>query len=173
MEGLVENGGDTLVCSQCGKQWEVDLYCVMREAGSDPWKPIKEYADLMFREEETIPVEHDFGDHLENGEQVYLQSGDITLYDEPEYPKLRKIGDGELLLTNRGLVFIKKSDEKSFKYSFEKIRGWSVEKNFIFQIGMKDKEICRFEMHRESCLKWELYFEYVRKLITTDSDIIR
>ncbi len=168
LEGLVEKGGDTLVCSQCGKQWEVNLYCMMRETGSDLWKPIKEYADLMFREGEIIPIEYDIGDHLEYGEQVYLQSGEITLYDQPGYPKLRKIDDGLLLLTNRGLVFIKKSDERSFRYSFDKIRGWSVEKNFIFQIGMEDKVIGRFEMQHESCLKWEYYFDYVRKLMKID-----
>jgi 1-acyl-sn-glycerol-3-phosphate acyltransferase len=164
LEGLIEKGGDTLVCSQCGKQWEVNLNCMIREVGSDSWKPIKEYADLMFREEEIFPVEYDIGDHLENGEQVYLQSGEITLYDQPRYPRLRKIDNGKLLLTNRGLVFIKKSDEKSFRYSFEKIRGSSVEKNYIFQVGMNNKKIGRFEMQRESCPKWEYYFDYVRKI---------
>ncbi len=146
---------------------------MMREAGSDLWKPIKEYADLMFREEEIIPIEYDFGDHLEDGEQVYLQSRRITLYYQPRYPKLRKIDDGLLLLTNRGLVFIKKSDERNFRYSFEKIRGWSVEKNFIFQIGMKDKEICRFEMQHESSLKWEFYFDYVRKLNSNEIERVK
>ena len=41
--------------------------------------------------------------------------------------------------------------------------GRSTEKNYIFQIGTRDKQIARFEMPKESCLKWELYYDHVRK----------
>lgn len=181
LEGLVENKGKTLMCSACGKEWEINLHCYMKEIGTDFWKPIKEYADLMFREDEIVPLKHDFGSFLEDGEQVYLHSGEVTLYHEPRYPKLKlkKIDSGKLLLTDRALLFIKKSDNRSIRYPFANTRGRSTEKNFIFQIVfpvlkedgspevMKDGrvklDIGRFEMMNESCLKWELYYDHVRQ----------
>jgi len=166
LEGLVETKGTYLDCISCGRKWEVNLQCCMREVGSDTWKPIKEYGDLMFRDDEIAPLEHDFGTHLEDKEQVYLQSGYISLYYEPKFPKLKKIDDGRLLLTDRGLIFVKKSGGESIRYRFEYIRGRSTEKNFIFQIVVIDDagrfDIGRFEMPGESCLKWELYFDHVR-----------
>jgi len=183
LEGLVENKGKTLICSACGKEWEVNLHCYMKEVGTVSWKPIKEYADLMFREDEIVPLEHDFGNYLEDGEQVFLQSGEVMLYHEPKYPKLKlkKIDNGKLLLTDRGLVFIKKSDTRSIRYPFENIRGRSTEKNFIFQIlfliltengspnvledGRVKLDIGRFKMLNESCLKWELFYDFVRKKV--------
>ncbi len=163
LEGLVERKGNAMTCTQCGMQWEVNLHCHMRETGTDAWKPIKEYADLMIREEEIVPLAHDTGIPLEDNEQVYLQSGEIALYYQPKYPKLKKVDDGRLYLTDRGLVFVKKGDSKSVRYRFEDILGRSTEKNYIFQIGTRDKQIARFEMPKESCLKWELYYDHVRK----------
>jgi len=178
LEGLAEKDGTILSCASCGSEWEVNIHCRMRKRGTDTWKSIKEYADLMFREDEIVPLDHASDDHLEDGEQVFLRSGEITLYHEPRYPKLKKIGRGTLLLTDRGLVFFNKSDGTAIRYPFENIRGKSTEKNFIFQIvfplfaedgtpliaedGYAKLDIGRFEMLNESCLKWELYYDFVR-----------
>jgi 1-acyl-sn-glycerol-3-phosphate acyltransferase len=163
LEGLVERNGNALTCSVCGKEWEVNLHCHMKETGTDAWIPIKEYADLMVREEEFVPLSHERDAFLEDDEQVYLQSGEIALYYQPKYPKLKKVDDGRLYFTDRGLVFVKKGDGRSVRYRFEDILRISTEKNYIFQIGMKDNQIARFEMPHESCLKWELYYDHVRK----------
>ena len=188
LEGLVENRGKTLSCAQCGKAWEVNAHCMMREEGVDDWKAVREYALLMLREDEIVPLEHEFTDHLEKGEQLFLYSGEITLYNAPDYPnlKLSKVDDGRLLLTDRGLVFIRKNGAGSIRFTFENIRGRSTEKNFIFQIvfpvldeegkpiiqdtvmnkrhiKLSKLDIGRFEMLHESCLKWELYYDAVRK----------
>ncbi len=173
IEGLTEISSKILSCTQCNKEWEVNLHCNMREIGKNSWKPIKEYADLMFKEEEIVPIEHSFVDCLENDEQVFLLSDVISLYQEPRYPKLKKIDEGNLLLTDKGLLFIKKSDRRSIKYSFENISGRSTIKNLIFQIwffwNMMEDEyssptIARFEMLNESCLKWELFYDFVRNV---------
>jgi hypothetical protein len=141
----------------------------MREAGMETWKTIKEYADLMFREEEIVPLEGSFGGLLEEGEQVFLESSRVTLYKQPKYPKLKKIDDGKLLLTDRGLVFMKNRDGRGMRFRFNDIVGESTEKNYIFQIALKpdlekpgDEGIRRFEMKHESCLKWELLFNHVQ-----------
>ena len=170
MEGLVEKNGEELCCSACGKEWEVDLSCSMREKGASSWKSIKEFSDLMVREEEVVPITPHTDTFLEKGEQVYLQSGDIELFYEPKYPKLKKLADGRLYLSNRGLVFVRSDNGSSIRYPFDKIQGRSTEKNFIFQIGNKvDKEgeeknnrIARFVMPNESCLKWEILFDLVK-----------
>jgi 1-acyl-sn-glycerol-3-phosphate acyltransferase len=170
LEGLEENGGESVACKACGREWEVNLECRMREMGSDSWKPIKEYADLMFKADEILPIKHPYGDHLEKGEEVFLQSGTTVLYHEPWYPKLKKVGEGTLLLTNRGLLFIRMKNNKITRFTFEGIRGRSTEKNFIFQILYRTDtefgsayDIGRFEMRRESCLKWELFYDHVRR----------
>ncbi len=173
MEGLTEKKGKIIYCtnSRCGKKWEVNLRCYMRDVETHEWIPIKEYADLMFREEEVVPIKHDFDDFIAEEEQVFLISGEITLYNEHQYPKLRKIGEGRLLLTDKGLVFIIKHNGEVIRYPFERIRGRSTEKNYIFQIvlvclrkdGYTGFDVSRFEMLNESCLKWELYYDYVRK----------
>jgi 1-acyl-sn-glycerol-3-phosphate acyltransferase len=161
LESLVEKDGTTLSCSNCSRVWEVNLHCHMREKGHT-WRPIKEYADQMFRKEEITPLENDFERYLERDERVYLQSGTISLYNQPCYPKLKKIDDGNLILTEKGLTFIKKSDGNALRYRFENIRGKSTEKNMIFQIVI-DASIARFEMVNESCYKWEIFYDYIRK----------
>jgi 1-acyl-sn-glycerol-3-phosphate acyltransferase len=161
LEGLVEKDEKTLRCSHCSREWEVNLNCYMREKGQT-WRPIKEYADQMFRKQEIKPLNHDFSGYLESNERVYLQSGIISLYNEPCYPKLKKIDDGNLILTDRGLIFIKRSDGNALRYRFEDIRGKSTEKTMIFQIVIDDN-IARFEMVNESCYKWELIFNYIRR----------
>jgi hypothetical protein len=167
IEGLSERKGNKLVCTQCGREWEVNLLCHMRELGADTWKPVKEYADLMVREEEVVPIEPDTTSFIEDGEQVYLQSGDITLYNEPRYPKLKKVDDGRLYLTDRGLVFVKKSDGASISYPFKEIRGRSAVKNYIFQVYKKEWQLARFEIPHESCLKWEIYYDLIRDKVTS------
>jgi 1-acyl-sn-glycerol-3-phosphate acyltransferase len=169
LEGLVEKGGESVVCSACGREWEVNLECRMRDVGTGTWETIKKYADLMFREDEILPIEHSHGSRLEEGEEVYLQSNTSVLYHELKYPKLKKVGEGRLLLTNRGLLFIGAGDNGITRFPFEQIRGRSTEKNFIFQIlhcatdGISKYRTWRFEMRRESCLKWELFYDYVRR----------
>ena len=165
IEGLVEKNGDELHCRACGKEWVANLDCYMREKGTDSWKQIIEYADLMVREDEIVPIKPHTDSFLGDDEKVYLQSGDIELYYEPKYPKLKKLADGRLYLTNRGLVFVKSDDGRSIRYPFDEIMGRSTEKNYIFQIGIKDDEkkdeIARFEMPNESCLKWEVFYDIV------------
>lgn len=162
LEGLQERNGNELVCTHCGKMWEVNLLCRMRAWGDDTWKPVKEYADLIVREEEFIPIQPDTTTFLEENEQVYIQSGDITLYNQLRFPKLKKVDDGRLYLTDRGLVFVKKSDGKSIRYPFNEIGVRSTEKNYIFQIGTKERQIARFEMPHESCLKWEICYDLIQ-----------
>ncbi len=157
LEGLEEINGDTIACRGCGKTWEVNLHCHMREPGGT-WRPIKEFADLMFRKDEIVPIETS----RDTGETVYLQSKATTLYNEPRYPRLKKIGTGTLELTSRGLRFvIRKTGEIRF-FKFEDIRGRSTERNTFFQIVLDD-DIARFEMKSESCYKWETFYDYVRK----------
>jgi 1-acyl-sn-glycerol-3-phosphate acyltransferase len=164
LEGLVEENDNSLTCTSCGSEWEVSLHCQMRERGNGSWKPIKEYADLMVREEEIVPLAHERRAFLEENERVYLQSGEIALYHQPKYPKLKKVDDGRLYLTDKGLVFVKNGDGKHIRYRFDEMLGRSTEKNFIFQIVTKDKRIARFKMSNESCLKWEIYYDYVHIL---------
>ena len=96
------------------------------------------------------------------GETVYLQSKTTTLYNEPRYPRLKKIGTGTLELTSRGLRFdIHKTGDIRF-FKFEDIRGRSTERNTFFQIVLDD-DIARFEMKNESCYKWETVYDYIRK----------
>jgi hypothetical protein len=144
----------------------------MREIGTDSSKPIKEYADLMCKEEEIAPIEHSSIDYLENDEQVFLQSGVISLFVAQRYPKIKKYEKGTLLLTDRGLLFIKKNNGESIRYSFDTIFRRTTIKNFIFQImfwstkenGNKYPNIARFEMLKESCLKWEFFYDFTRKM---------
>ncbi len=176
IEGLTEISGKILSCTQCNKEWEVNLYCYMREIGKNSWKPIKEYADLMFKEEEIVPIEHSFVDYLENDEQVFLLSDVISLFREPIYPyhKLKKIDEGNLLLTDKGLLFIKKNDGHSIRYAFDTISWRSTINNFIFLIEYEyyrtfesentHKDFARFEMLNESCLKWEPFYDFVRNM---------
>jgi len=173
LEGLQERNGNELVCTQCGKEWDVNLHCNIREQGANVWKPIKEYADLMVREEEIVPIDHGFDDYLENEEQVFLQSGKAVLYQQLKYPRFNKIESGKLLLTDRGLLFISKTGGKSIRYSFTNLHGRSIIDNTIFQIkywfnpglvmdgGDINPHTIWFEMRGESCLKWEIYYDYV------------
>jgi 1-acyl-sn-glycerol-3-phosphate acyltransferase len=179
VEGLVEKKGTFLTCNACGIEWEVNLQCWMRELGTDTWKPIKEYANLMVREEEIVPIESDTAAFFGDNEKVYLQSWDITLYHQPKYPKLKKVAEGRLYLSERGLAFTENSNDMIHRYPFQDIQGRSTEKNFIFQLGTRDKntggiKIARFEMPNESCLKWEIIYTCVRnryiKNIASSSD---
>jgi hypothetical protein len=167
IEGLQERNGNELVCSQCGKEWEVNLLCHMRELDADIWKPVKEYADLVVRGEEILLIEPDTTSFIKEDELVYLQSGDIMLYNEPRYPKFKKVDDGRLYLTRKGLVFVKRSDGESIRYAFKEIWGRSTEKNYIFQIGMKERQIARFKMPHESCLKWEIFYNLIRDKVAS------
>jgi len=162
IEALSEKDGRYLTCTHCGREWEVNLHCYMRERGFSSWRPIKEYADLMFREEEVKPIEEGFIHPSLSSEKVYLQSGLITLYHEPAYPLLEKVACGRLALTGKGLTFVSQDDEKVHNYPFEDIRGRSTERNTIFQIILDD-DIARFEMLHESCYKWEIMYDFIRK----------
>lgn len=163
IEALSEKDGHYLVCNSCRREWDVNLHCYMRERGFSSWRPIKEYADLMFREEEVKPIKEGFIHHSLSGEKVYLQSGLINLYHEPLYPLLEKVASGRLALTGKGLTFVSQGEGKVFNYRFEDIRGRSTELNTIFQIIL-DHDIARFEMLHESCYKWEIMYDYVRKM---------
>jgi len=161
IDALMEKDGKYIACSQCGKEWEVNLDCYMRETNDQNWRPIKEYSDLMFRESEVTPLPQDVKMPTVSDKTVFLQSGIITLYHEPKYPKLEKVGQGRLILTDKGLVFVRENSETAITYRFENIRGRSTERNTIFQIVM-DHDIARFEMTSESCYKWEVYYDYIR-----------
>jgi len=167
LESLTEKDDTTILCTNCGKQWEVNLHCFMRESRENTWQTVKEYADLMFDEQEVIPIENEDLDtsvreELGPHEEVYLRSKSVTLYHEPVYPRLEKVSDGKLYLTNSRLIFFPNSSKHTLSYDFEHIRGRSTERNTFFQIVLDD-DIARFEMLSESCYKWEIFYDYVRK----------
>jgi 1-acyl-sn-glycerol-3-phosphate acyltransferase len=160
-ESLEEILGRYLSCRSCGKEWEVNLDCFIREKGSETWFPIKKYSDTMFREDEIGPIQPDIEHAALANTMVYLCSKLVTFFHEPKYPKLEKAGEGRLFLTDTGLCFIGTNDE-SWTFRFEDIRGRSTEQNTFFQLVLND-DIARFEMKQESCYKWELYYDYIRK----------
>ena len=162
IDALKEIDGKYVVCQYCGAKWEVNLRCFMRREGENEWRAIKEYADMMFREEEIIPINPAVEVKLENGEKVFLESKEVILYHEPYYPKLERVGKGKLLMTDRRLIFKCDENSKIYSYPFEKIRGRSTELNNVFQIILDD-DIGRFVMNEESPYKWEIIYDYIRK----------
>ncbi len=156
IDALREIDSRHIKCMHCGKTWEVNLNCFMREDDKDEWKAIKEFSDQMFKEEEIVPIEVDEKLPLNEGEKIYLKSKKVSLYHEPYYPKLEKVSDGTLFLTSRRLIFLQ-DDGKVLSYNFSDIRGNSTERNYIFQIVLDD-DIARFEMRNESCYKWEIFY---------------
>ena len=168
LESLVEKDGTTILCTNCGKKWEVNIQCFMHEHGENKWRAIKEYADLMFDEKEIVSMDDEkldkpIHESLAPEEKVFLRSNSVTLFHEPLYPRLEKVGDGVLYLTNRRLIFLLNGHEKIRSYGFEQIRGRSTERNTLFQIVLDD-DIARFEMRNESCYKWEIIYDYVREM---------
>ena len=161
LDALAEKNGNYIQCGHCHKEWEVNLACYMRAQGETEWKAIKEYSDIMFKEEEIVPMADETLKELESNEKIYLKSNIVTLFHEPVYPKIEKVGDGTLYLTDKRLIFIKKEDNAVFSYGLGDIRGRSTEVNTIFQIVLND-DIGRFEMHKESCYKWEVIYDYIR-----------
>ena len=151
-------------CTSCGQKWEVNLNCFMRREGENEWAAIKEYSNMMFRENEIIPIEVKEKLPLTEDEKIYLKSKKVELYHEPYYPKLEKVSDGKLYLTSKRLLFcIDGSENPEFiSYPFSDIRGSSTERNYIFQIVL-DNDIARFEMMEESCYKWEIIYRYIRR----------
>jgi hypothetical protein len=91
-----------------------------------------------------------------------MKSKTLTLLHEPEYPKLEEVGNGILYLTDRKLIFCQQDNNSQISYPFENIRGKSTERNNIFQLVLED-DIARFEMHSESCYKWEVVYDYIRR----------
>ena len=162
VDGLAEKDGRSIRCSCCGKEWEVNLRCAMRERGSQTWRAIKEYADLMFRAEEIVPVPDPGCPGLAAEERVYLASRRVTLFHEPRYPKLERAGDGRLFLTDGRLVFVPGNGGEARSFRFDAILGRSTEKNTFFQFVLND-DIARFQMNEESCYKWEIVYDYIRR----------
>ena len=165
MEGLKEVNGISLVCTRCSSEWEVNLHCFMREKGSGDWKAVKEYADQVFDDREIhplMPQDERVKGELGAEEELFLSSKEVILLHEPLYPKLERVGCGFLHLTNRRLFFICRENNKIYSYHFPEIRGRSTERNSIFQLVL-DEDIARFEMPNESCYKWELIYDHVRK----------
>jgi hypothetical protein len=72
------------------------------------------------------------------------------------------VGDGILYLTDKRLIFYNTNDNSQISYHFENIRGRSTERNNIFQLVLED-DIARFIMQEESCYKWEVIYNYIRK----------
>jgi 1-acyl-sn-glycerol-3-phosphate acyltransferase len=161
IEGLAEKDGISIRCSSCGKEWEASLQCAMRERGSRTWRAIKEYADLMFRAEEIVPIPDPGCPGLAAGERVFLASRRVTLFHEPRFPKLERVGGGRLFLTDGRLVFVPGNGAEARSFRFDAILGRSTEKNTFFQIVLRD-DIARFQMNEESCYKWEIVYDYVR-----------
>jgi 1-acyl-sn-glycerol-3-phosphate acyltransferase len=165
MEALSEVDGKYLCCSNCKAEWEVNLHCYMREKGSGEWRAIKEYSDMIFDEKEIIPQKifvPQLKDELKPNEDIYLKSREVVLHHEPYYPKLESLGSGFLYLTNKRLLFIRNNDNSIYSYAFEEIRGRSTERNTIFQIVL-DNDVARFIMPNESCYKWELIYDHMRR----------
>lgn len=169
IDALTEKDGSHIVCSHCGIEWEVNLHCFMKKKGANSWKPIKEYSDKTFRKEEIVPLDLDppFSPGID--EHIYLKSNQVILYNEPRYPKLKKVDSGTLYLTSSRLIFVPFHKNEQYSYLFQDIRGRSTEQNFIFQIVLDDT-IGRFEMPYESCYKWEVVYDYVRKNAGFDTE---
>ena len=162
VDALRESDGRALRCSECGKRYEVDLRCNMREEKDGKWRTVKEYSDTMFREEEMIPLANERDLDLLPDEQIYLRSKRVELLHEPAYPNLEKEGDGILYLTDRRLIFENEENGAVTPYPFELIRGRSTERNNIFQVIMEE-DIARFIMSEESCYKWEVVYDHIRR----------
>ena len=162
VDALRESDGRALRCSECGKRYEVDLRCNMREEKDGKWRTVKEYSDTMFREEEMIPLANERDLDLLPDEQIYLRSKRVELLHEPVYPNLEKEGDGILYLTDRRLIFENEENGAVTPYPFELIRGRSTERNNIFQVIMEE-DIARFIMSEESCYKWEVVYDHIRR----------
>jgi len=165
IDALREKDGHFIYCSNCGMVWEVNLNCYMRVKGESVWRAIKEYSDCMFRENEIVPIgkeELENFNGIENSEELFLKSKKVILYHEPYYPRLEKIGPGRLFLTGKKLIFIPDDGSRPYLYPFEDIRGRSTEQNDFFQIVL-NHDIARFQMLEESCYKWELIYDYIRK----------
>jgi len=162
VDALRESDGRALRCSECGKRYEVDLRCNMREEKDGKWRTVKEYSDTMFREEEMIPLANERDLDLLPDEQIYLHSKRVELLHEPVYPNLEKEGDGILYLTDRRLIFENEENGAVTPYPFELIRGRSTERNNIFQVIMEE-DIARFIMSEESCYKWEVVYDHIRR----------
>jgi 1-acyl-sn-glycerol-3-phosphate acyltransferase len=162
IDALVEKDGKLIQCTSCKREWEVTLHCLMKETGSKEWKKIKEYSDQMFREEEIVPLPFKSEIDLDSDEPIYMKSKTLTLFHEPEYPKLESMGDGTLYLTDKRLIFVPLNNSERISYPFEEIRGKSTERNNIFQLVLEN-DIARFLMPSESCYKWEIVYDYIRK----------
>jgi len=165
IDALKEKSGKYIYCTQCGKEWEVNLHCYMRARGESEWRAIKEYSDQMFRENEIVTLdkkEINYLSEMEPEEELFLKSKKVILYHEPHYPKLEKVGSGRLFLTGKKLIFLPDDGSKPHLYPFEEIRGRSTEQNDFFQIVL-DHDIARFQMLEESCYKWEIIYDYIRK----------
>lgn len=162
IDALREKDGRFLCCAECGKRYEVDLRCNMREEGNGTWRAVKEYSDMMFREEEITPLVNERELELTQDEQIYLRSKRVELLHEPVYPNLEKEGDGILYLTDRRLIFENEDSGDITSYTFELIRGRSTERNNIFQVILED-DIARFIMSKESCYKWEVVYDHIRR----------
>jgi len=162
IDALREKGGRFLYCSLCGKEWVVNLHCYMGEKGTQTWRTVKEYSDTMFREEEIVPLGKERGVTLDSGEQLFLRSKRVTLLHEPEYPTLEKVGDGTLYLSSKRLIFKNEKNGSTISYPLELIRGRSTERNNIFQLVLQD-DIARFIMEEESCYKWEVVYDHIRR----------
>jgi 1-acyl-sn-glycerol-3-phosphate acyltransferase len=163
IDALKEKNGRTVCCTECNAKWEVNLHCFMREKEQEQWVAVKQYCDSMFQEEEISPIENDSPLlDLAPDEQIFLRSRRVLLMHEPEYPRLEKEGDGILFCTDRRLIFENK-DTGTLKYfPFESIRGRSTERNNIFQLILED-DIARFIMPEESCYKWEVVYDHIRR----------
>jgi 1-acyl-sn-glycerol-3-phosphate acyltransferase len=167
LEALVEKDGKHIECSLCKNEWEVNLNCYMQRKGEYEWRAVKNYADLMFNENEILPyspalLDNHIQDILEPEENIYLISKEVILYQQPHYPKLKKLGNGSLYLTNQRIIFVRKSDCKPLSYKFSEISGRSTEKNTFFQIFLYTG-LARFKMLNESCYKWEIMYDFIRK----------
>ncbi|MBN2325471.1 MAG: 1-acyl-sn-glycerol-3-phosphate acyltransferase [Spirochaetes bacterium] len=161
-DALVERDGHTIYCSACKKEWEADLHCRLKEKPNGTWRALKEYSDAMFDEAEIIPIENSSGLTLELNEEIYLRSKRVTLLHEPEYPGLEVLGTGILFLTDRRLVFMDQKKHTTLSFRFDEIRGRSTERNNIFQLVLEN-DIARFIMDEESCYKWEVVYDHIRR----------
>lgn len=162
IDALFEKDGNHICCTHCRKEWEVNFRCSMREKGQSDWKAIKEYSDSLFKEEEVIPLLNDSGVPLMQKEKIYLKSKRVVLYHQPFYPKLKKVGKGVLYLTNRRLFFIQEKKAAPLSYMMESILGRSTERNNIFQLILEN-DLARFELPHESCYKWEIMYDSLRR----------
>jgi hypothetical protein len=168
---------DLLICSHCRREWTVtrrrgDTYYLRLlphdAAATEDELPLWVWYERMKKDFEPRPLA-DRGSFLNEDEPVYLVGRPVKLVAQENnprffqqikkasettkkvYPFMRKVGKGDLFLTNRRLVW--SAGERRFSFRFSEIDSVYIE---IFHnlCLASETRICKFQFTRDSYLKW-------------------